>query len=232
MKNCFYVKLFFKTHHHQHLKLDESLTDATSASIHTFISVIPSQMHPSPVTLWQVILIFMLVFLLLIQEIKTWLIHYSYETRLVFQSCLIHTDLQDVLHFDSLIFNHSFLCNFLLVFWLATLAFISPAIYRGDLLLHFQIKYSSFLQKFCLLVSVQLILSVVHIQYLITVQFLVATLKIFLLFFSLILNLISVLKPSFSIHISVSFSFCLFAPEFIRILSSTFPSLETLFILF
>ena len=186
-------------------------------------------MHSSPVTLWQVILLFMLVFLLLIlliQEIKTWLIHYSYETRLVFQNCLIHTDLQDVLHFDS------FLCNFLLVFWLATLAFISPAIYRGDLLLHFQIKYSSFLQKFCLLVSVQLILSVVHIQYLITVQFLVATLKNFLLFFSLILNLISVLKPSFSIHISVSFSFCLFAPEFIRILSSTFPSLETLFILF
>ena len=108
-------------------------------------------MHSSPVTLWQVILLFMLVFLLLIlliQEIKTWLIHYSYETRLVSQSCLIHTDLQDVLHFDS------FLCNFLLVFWLATLAFISPAIYRGNLLLHFQIKYSSFLQKFCLFVSV------------------------------------------------------------------------------
>ena len=47
----------------------------------------------------------------------------------VFQSCLIHTDLQDFPHFDSLTLSNIFLYNFLLVFWLATLALIFPAIY-------------------------------------------------------------------------------------------------------
>ena len=64
--------------------------------------------------------------------------------------------------------------------------------------------------------------------------------KMFLLFFSIILSLIPVLNPSFSIHISVLFSFfcfCLFLLLFfasgsIRILLSIFPSLQTLFIHF
>ena len=58
----------------------------------------------------------------------------------------------------------------------------------------------------------------------------------FLLFFSVILSLIPVLKPSFStfsIHIFFSFTFFFFffAPRSPRILSSTFPSLKTLFII-
>ena len=46
---------------------------------------------------------------------------------LIFQGCLIHIDLQDLLHFDSLILLNTFLCNFSLVFWLATLTFVFPA---------------------------------------------------------------------------------------------------------
>ena len=59
----------------------------------------------------------------------------------------------------------------------------------------------------------------------------------FLLFFSVILSLIPVLKPSFStfsIHIFFSFTFFFFfffASRSPRILSSTFPSLQTLFII-
>ena len=47
--------------------MDHLLTD--TASIYAFISDIPNQMHPPPITLWQVILICML-FLLSTQEIK------------------------------------------------------------------------------------------------------------------------------------------------------------------
>ena len=82
--------------------MDHRLTD--TASIHAFISDIPSQMHPSPITLWQVILIFML-FVLSTQKIKFWLIHDGcIETKLVFQSCLIHSDIP---HFDSLILSNT-----------------------------------------------------------------------------------------------------------------------------
>ena len=132
------------------------------------------------------------------------------EICLVFQGCLIHMDLY-VSNFDSLILLNTFLffsCSTLLL-WLATLTFRFPSQlaihqYQADKadLLYFQIKWSSFLQKFCLLVFVQLILSVTYIYQLITVQF-ISNPKMFL-FFSLI-NLELSLKPSFWTHISVCF---------------------------
>ena len=59
------------------------MTDWTdnTASIYAFISDIPSQMHPSPIIMWQVILIFML-FVLSAQEIKFWLV-----TRPIYNTC-------------------------------------------------------------------------------------------------------------------------------------------------
>ena len=87
----------------------------------------------------------------------------------MFQGCLIHT--------DSLIFSNTFLCNFLVFdHWLVALAFI---------------RNFNFFQKFCLLLFIQLNLECVahlSVEHLISIQF-VATLKIFLLFFSLILSL-------------------------------------------
>ena len=41
----------------------------------------------------------------------------------------IKKDLQDIPHLDSLILSNIFLCNFILVFWLAKLAIIFPTIY-------------------------------------------------------------------------------------------------------
>ena len=82
------------------------MTDWTddTASIHAFISDIPSQMHPSPIIMWQVILIFML-FVLSARGIKFWLV--TIRLGLVFhQSCLIH---RHVPHFDSLILSNTFL---------------------------------------------------------------------------------------------------------------------------
>ena len=53
----------------------------------------------------------------------------------MFRGCLIRIYLQDVPHFDFLILSNTFLCNFVLVFWQATLAFMGPfmftTIYRG-----------------------------------------------------------------------------------------------------
>ena len=53
----------------------------------------------------------------------------------MFRGCLIQIYLQDVPHFDFLILSNTFLCNFVLVFWQATLAFMGPlmftTIYRG-----------------------------------------------------------------------------------------------------
>ena len=87
-------------------------------------------MPPSPITLWQVILFVMLVVL---STQKVWLIHSLYiasciETTLVFQRYFIYTDLQYVPQFDYLILSDTFLRNFLLAFWLVTLAFMFPAI--------------------------------------------------------------------------------------------------------
>ena len=70
---------FKHVHHYWHLLKTWciTMTDWTddTASTHAFISDIPSQMHPSPIIMWQVILIFML-FVLSAQEImvKFWLI--------------------------------------------------------------------------------------------------------------------------------------------------------------
>ena len=56
----------------EHTMMDHCLTG--TAEIHASISDIPSQIHPSPITLWQVIISFML-FVLSAQEITFWLIH-------------------------------------------------------------------------------------------------------------------------------------------------------------
>ena len=143
MKYHFSIKLFllntpllaFKT-----WWITDWSTDA--AKTHAFISNIPSQMHLSPMTLWQVILIFMLFVLSTQVLVNSFTIASCVETRLVFQSYLIRTDLRNVPHFDCLILLNTFLCNFLLAFWLVTFAFMFPA--RADLCLYFQIKYSSF----------------------------------------------------------------------------------------
>ena len=50
-----------------------SWTDNT-ASIHVFINDIPCQMHPSPIIMWQVILIFMLFVLSAQEIIKFWVV--------------------------------------------------------------------------------------------------------------------------------------------------------------
>ena len=52
------------------------MTDWTddTASIHAFISDIPSQIHLSPIIMWQVILIFMLFVLSAQEIIKFWLV--------------------------------------------------------------------------------------------------------------------------------------------------------------
>ena len=96
--------------------MDHWLTD--TAGIHASISDIPFQMDPSPITLEQFILSFML-FVLSTQEVKFWPNHQAYlvlETtgRPVFhQNSLIH---KDVPYFNSLILSNTFLCNFLPVF--------------------------------------------------------------------------------------------------------------------
>ena len=125
-------------------------------------------MPPSPITLWQVIL-FVMLFVLSTQKVR--LIHSLYianciETTLVFQRYFIYTNLQYVPQFDCLILPDTFLCHFLLVFWLATLAFMFPAIYLVLGLISVCIFKSSilvFLQKLCFLVFIKLILCVMHI---------------------------------------------------------------------
>ena len=123
-------------------------------------------------------------YLFLQQEIQFWL---AMGNRIVFRGCLIHINLQDASHFDSLIVSNTFLCIFFSSFGWQRLhswthsCFLLVYLYqcqagRADLFLYFQIKCSSFLQKLCLFVLVQLIRSAMHVQQLITVQF-IATLN-------------------------------------------------------
>ena len=97
-----------------------------------FISNIPSQMHPSPTTLW-VVLIFMLSEASYFQQkIKLWL------TQLCFEDVwLIY--IYKMFHFDSLILSNAFLSNFLLSFcfgWQRFLLAILLGRYRVDLYFH------------------------------------------------------------------------------------------------
>ena len=64
----------------------------------------------------------------------------------MFQGCLILIDLQDVHQFDSLILSNIFICNCLLVFWLATIKFIF-----SNQVLKFFVEILSF--GFCLINS-------------------------------------------------------------------------------
>ena len=122
------------------------------------------------------------------------------ETRLVFQSYLIHTDLQGVPYFDCWILSNTFLCNFLLAFWLTTLAFRFPAFYLAPGLICVCIFKSSILDFVDILSGVWCISS--------------SWSQISLLFFQSNLGPITpVLKPSFSIRILVlSFAF-FFTPD-------------------
>ena len=86
-----------------------------------FISDISSQMHSSPLAFCWVTLIFVL-FLLSAGENKA--VAYPRRREYAFKGCLIHIHLQDAPHFDSLILLNTFLCNFLLVFWLAIPTFM------------------------------------------------------------------------------------------------------------
>ena len=75
----------------------------------------------------------------------------------MFQGCLIQIDLQNVFYFVSLILSNTFLCNFLLVFWLATLAFLLVlgltyfCIFKSIVLASFFLEILSF--GFCLVNS-------------------------------------------------------------------------------
>ena len=121
----------------------------------------------------------------------------------MFQECSIHIDLQDISHFDSLIFLNTFMWNFIYVFLLSTLAFmlvpglICFCIFRSSVPVFVEIL--SF--GFCLVIPefgayIAVDHSLVH-----------SYPKIFLLYLSLILILIAGLKSSLSIHMSASFSF-------------------------
>ena len=82
----------------------------TELTHQAFISKIPSQMHPSPITLCLVSFVL---------STGVWLIPIL-RALLMFQGCLIHIDLQDhVPHFDSFILSNIFLCSCLLVFYFA-----------------------------------------------------------------------------------------------------------------
>ena len=70
------------------------------------------QMHPSPITLWGAILIFILFVL----STENKVLAKSLENMTVSQGSLIHVDLQNTSHYDSLILPNTFLCNFFLVF--------------------------------------------------------------------------------------------------------------------
>ena len=92
--------------------------------------------------------------------------------------------------------------------------------YRANLLLHFQIQCSSSSWKFCL--GFFLVNSECDAYLPVNHSLVCNQLKLFLLFFSLILSL----RSSFSVHIWVSFCFLLqnLVNCGIGILSSTFPS--------
>ena len=92
------------------------------------------------------------------QEIKFWLILYTRDMTCVSRIFDSHGFTRDFLlwFLNSLEYLP---CNFLLVFWLATLALTFPTIWwywtgRAGLFLHFKIKCSSFSQESCLLVLV------------------------------------------------------------------------------
>ena len=121
--------------------------NTSSLTQQAFISDIHSKMHPSPSTLW-VVLIYVLLFVLSLR-------HTILPNSPAFQGCLIHIYLQDVPHFDSFILSNTFLCNFLLVFALAgnTCIHVSCYLllvlgrYGPELYLYFHVKRSSFLLK-------------------------------------------------------------------------------------
>ena len=78
------------------------------------MSDIPNQMHPFPTNSMVTYLNF--CFPIVLSTGNKILANSLWEIWLVFQGCLIRIDLQDILHFDSLIRSNTFLCNFFLVF--------------------------------------------------------------------------------------------------------------------
>ena len=189
--------------------------------LHAFISDIPSQMHPSPITLWQVILIFM-VLVLTTQEIKNR--NWTCVSSRLFDSqrCspfwfLNPFECLPVQFFYCLLAGNTCIRVSCYFFSTSRLELICFYIFKSNILVFF-VEICSF--------AFYLVNSKCE-AYLAVDQSLVygSYPKVFLLFFSLILSLIPVLAPSFLIHILVSFSFCFFASGSTGILSSIIPSL-------
>ena len=83
-----------------------------------FISHISFQMHPCPIPLWQVILLFMLFLLLTGNKfLRNSLLQGVWP---VFRSCLIHIDLLDDPQFVFLILSDTFLWVFMFAFSMET----------------------------------------------------------------------------------------------------------------
>ena len=83
-------------------------------TLQAFISLIPSQMHASPIALWCVILSFMLLVLSTANKVLLAnLLHKEYDLSI---KNVWFSDIQDAPHFDSLILSNAFLCNFLPIF--------------------------------------------------------------------------------------------------------------------
>ena len=100
--------------------------------------------------------------------------------------------------------------HFVLVFWLATLAFMFLAIYLLGELIFFVFSSQLFLHFVEILCFDFYLVNFECSAYLSVDHSSVHSYpKYFYYFFRLILSLILVLKPPFSIHISVSFLFCL-----------------------
>ena len=100
------------------LKLDRELNDWLT--LQAFITDTPFQMYPYG-SYFYAILYFQQ------EEKKFWLIHCK-EYGLFFKA---FQNLQDVPHFDSITIWNTFLGNFFLFFWLATLVFTFPAVCFG-----------------------------------------------------------------------------------------------------
>ena len=93
-------------------------------------------MDPSPITLWRVVLIFVIYTFKNVRELSslTFLVLSLGIGNMTFVLKMFDSlDLHDVLHFDSLIFSNIFLCNFLLVYRQVGLIFF--CVFRSSVLI-------------------------------------------------------------------------------------------------
>ena len=185
--------------------MEHWLTDSAQA----FISDIPSQKHSSLINFVASCFNFYVIWTFnLGKKVLVTIATYS-DYDLMFQSCLIHIDFEDVPHFDSFILLKAFLCNVLLVFRLATLAFMFPAICLVLGLIWFFIFKSSvplFCRALCFYFH---LVNFECCAYLVVDNNLVNSYpKMLLLFFSLNLSLIPVLNHISRFISRFRFVFC------------------------